>query len=185
MRFGALPGLLGHTLLFRPTFVPRLLAIIIAGQKITVPLYAQHNTVHAYTHGRGAAVKYLLKPCKADQVMPPAPPSQDNFVTQVTQRELNERDVCMEVHIQRQRDACLDPIEYLIAKWSGPTELVARLTIPKGTQIDQSDSCELLSFNPFHGHADNRPLGWIAVARNEIYGTMASGRLAHAAKSKK
>jgi hypothetical protein len=161
-------------LIRRPTLLFRILPLLIKNIHLTVPFFARHNTVHAYTHGAGAAVKYGLVPCKS-QPMPAAPKSQANFVTELSQAVLDRDSVCMDIQIQRQRDPCTDSLDNLVTPWTGPWETVARLNIPKGTKIQNDDYCEKLSMNPFHAHAENRPLGWIAEVRR-LYSTMSATR---------
>ncbi len=93
----------------------------------------------------------------------------------LTQEELNHHDICMDLQIQRQRDSCVDPIDNLVVPWGGPFETIGRLNIPKGTKIANDQHCEKLSFNPWHAHADNTPLGWVANVR-KLYGTMSASR---------
>lgn len=70
MRFGALPGPILFLAIYRPTLLFRVFPFLLKGYGISVPFYAEHNTVHAYTHGSGAAVKYQLVPCQS-VAMPP------------------------------------------------------------------------------------------------------------------
>ncbi len=116
-------------------------------------------------------------PCNSTQKMPTPDDSESEFVSRLTQIELDKHDICFEIAIQRQRDPCKDPVDNLLVAWDGPWEQVAKVTIPKGTKLQSNtERCEKLSFNPFHSHADNVPLGWISQVRKHLYPVLAEFR---------
>lgn len=71
------------------------------------------------------------------------------------------------------------PIEDPTIEWrekDSPFRTVAEIVIPM-QQPEQGEACEAVSFNPWNGLRDHRPLGGISRVRKEVYQTIS--RLRH------
>ena len=176
--WGNTPGVIAWVLLYRPTILPHLLSMIIRGKSITNPFLVRQYSIEPNLLGPGQAIRLGLFPCDESQQQAPPPSGKANFVQEITQAYLNENDVCMKLMIQKQTDACKDQIDDILHEWTGPFQHVGFLRLAKGTQLDNSDqACDNLSFNPFHGLEANRPLGWVARVRKEVYTTGSDRRM--------
>jgi hypothetical protein len=173
--WGKVPGAIVWMLKNRPTLVPRVLRMLINGWKTNNPFLTEHYTIHPSKLGDGQAVRLGLFPCESGKPQPSAPKGEKNFVHKVVQDYVNSHDVCMKIMIQKQLDPCLDPVDDFLNEWHGPWEHVGNLRIEKGSKFDLGDMCDNLSYNPFHTLEANRPLGWIARVRRDVY-TMGSAR---------
>merc|ERR1719454_189334 len=115
MMQGGINAALLH-LLRRPVMFWSMLQLLLAGQKITVPFLAKHNTLHAHRFGKaGTAAKFILKPCEDNVVksMPPAPAGEKFFVRRMQAEHVKAHGACMDMFAQLQKDSCANPIEDL------------------------------------------------------------------------
>ncbi|MEV7630450.1 peroxidase family protein [Actinoplanes sp. NPDC089786] len=121
------------------------------------------------------AVLYLLRPV-ADTAPAPAPPSDDpDFLTAEMVRRLAGGNVRFELCVQRFRDPKSTPIEDGSVDWSAPSappEVVAVLTIPRGTRPSAVNP----SFNPWNTTEEFRPLGNLNRLRRFVYDASAAHR---------
>jgi hypothetical protein len=88
--------------------------------------------------------------------------------------ELRAGPACFELMVQRQVPGKYMPVEDPTVEWKeseSPFELVARVTVPKQEfdTPDQNAFCESLSFSPWHGMPDHRPLGGLNRVRKAVY----------------
>jgi len=83
----------------------------------------------------------------------------------------NVDNVCFDLLIQDQLNACQNPIENVEKPWEGMWMPVGRLEIPKQNFLSkkQLDLCENLSYNPWHSLKVHRPLGAINKLRKVAY----------------
>ena len=137
------------------------------------PLNIRYWSTTPYMFGPGRAVKYSAFPCGGVSEDIPENPS-DNYLREVMQDDLRQKEVCFEFMIQFQIDPEKMPVEDARIEWDeklSPFIKVATLKIDSqifDTQ-EQMDYCENLSFTPWHSLTEHRPLGGINRARKEIY----------------
>lgn len=86
---------------------------------------------------------------------------------------LAQDDVCFDFAIQRQTNPVDMPVEDEDVRWThkkAPYEVVARVRIPKQDfdQPNRDAFCSNLSFSPFHGLAEHRPLGNLNRGRHVL-----------------
>ena len=176
--WGKLPAVLIYQLLFRPTLIPREIKMLVGGMSISNPLDAKLYTVQPSKLGEQQAIRLGLFPCKDDPVNArDGPRPGKEYVHDTIQAFLDNNDGCMKLMIQKQTDPCTDQVDDILHEWSGQWSHVGYVKLKKGTKLDTGDSCENLSFNPFHALEANRPLGWIARLRREVYAVTSARRL--------
>ena len=146
---------------------------------LTNPLFHQYWSMTPYRLGVGKdriAVKYSVKP-RAQR-----PPFLSRLATFLRpgftlkgelNRTLNATDVSFDFYIQRYVDE-RTPIEDSTTEWResvSPLEHVATITIPRQDIMAQAqvEFCENLSFNPWHGLAEHKPLGTVNRVRRQVY----------------
>ena len=86
---------------------------------------------------------------------------------------------CYLFQIQKRTNPASMPIEDPTIEWSekeSPYKTVAKITIPPQKPV-QGEECEIMSFNPWNGLTEHRPLGGISRVRKEVYQTIS--RLRH------
>jgi catalase len=151
--------------------------------RIANPLYAQYYSMTAYAlgveQGQGDpppyrhAMKYSARGCTpADHRSPDR--SQDNYLRQGLAEDLAKSDACFEFLVQVQDPTKNMPIEDPTVRWSerdAPYQRVATIRIPKQVFDTRARNtfCENLSFSPWHGHVDHRPLGGLNRIRKAVY----------------
>jgi heme peroxidase len=118
------------------------------------------------------AVQYSLRP-----LTPAATRSFDgpDFLTAELAHRLAAGDVRFELCLQRFRDARSTPIEDAAVDWrspSAPPEVVAVLTIPRGTASSSAD----LRYNPWNTTEEFRPLGNLNRVRRAAYDASSAHR---------
>jgi len=138
--------------------------------------------------GAGKAMKYGMWPraCDAtpwaevpgDLAGSPTRPDvpaglEGRFLRAAVKKSMSEGDVCFDFAVQRQRDREAMPVEDEGVRWTpekSPYEVVARLRIPRQDfdRADRSQFCSQLTFSPFNGRAEHRPLGNLNRGRREI-----------------
>ncbi len=149
---------------------------------LTNPLFHQYWSMTPYRlgvpPGKRFAVKYTAKPCAPD----PA-----NFLCRLKtffrpgfslktemSKVLAERDVCFDFFIQRYVDDEHTPVEDTRVVWNeavSKPEHVAKIIIPmQGLMCaERGTFCENLSFSPWHGLPEHKPLGAINRVRRRVY----------------
>jgi hypothetical protein len=93
---------------------------------------------------------------------------------------LRNREMWFDVFIQRYVDE-RTPVEDTLTEWKesvSELEHVAKVIIPTQDleSFDRDQLCERLSFNPWHGLPEHKPLGVVNRARRTIYQRMSEYR---------
>ena len=89
------------------------------------------------------------------------------------------------MRVQLGTDLDTMPIEEASVRWSdeqSPYVAVARITVPPQVAWSDARSTAVdddLAFNPWHGLAAHRPLGWVMRERKAVYETSARFRQEH------
>ena len=143
------------------------------------PLASQYWSQTPYKIGEKSAMKFTAKPC-AGQVFIDIPKEQrqDNYLKDALAMNLANNEFCFDFFIIPQRDAKQHLIEDSTVEWpttwKGKNNIfkVATIYIPKEQAPNSSEAlkiCEELSFTPWHGSEDLRPLGGINRTRKKVY----------------
>jgi catalase len=136
-------------------------------------LHEQYYSLTAYQLGSSLAIKFSARPCTT-QAVARVDRSSDNFLREEMREELRAGTGCFDLMVQRQVQGRYMPIEDPTVEWresESPFEVVARVNVPK-QQFDTADQnafCESLSFSPWHGMPDHRPLGGLNRVRRAVY----------------
>ncbi len=134
-------------------------------------LNTQFYSVSAYKLGAENVVKYSAKPCgpaKAADV----DRSQPNFLRDEMTAHLKNEDACFDFMVQLQVPGKNMPVEDTTVEWSesdSPFVPVARIEIKKQAFVENQETCENLSFNPWHSLPEHRPLGVMNRVRKPLY----------------
>jgi hypothetical protein len=101
-------------------------------------------------------------------------PTDPNFLRARMARALAQGNVCFQLQLQLQTNAADQPIEDAAVKWQerdAPFVTVADIVIPKQRfeLAAQQTFCENLSYTPWHGSVDQRPVGGINRIRLAVY----------------
>jgi len=148
--------------------------------KVGNMLDLQYWSVAPYLFGQGATCKFSARPKGA------ASPFQDrngaDFLRDNLAKSLATAPAEFEFCVQLRGTTSLMPIEDPTILWKeseAPFMPVARITIAQQTfnTPEQCSFCENLSFTPWHGLDDHRPLGGINRVRRIVYETIS--RLRH------
>ena len=137
----------------------------------TSPLCIQYWTTTPFQLGT-AAVKLTARP-EADEADSAGASGRDRLRSALASH-LHEREARFQILVQTQRDPVRMPIEDATVRWNereAPYQKVATLRIPPQQVVpDAPDQLgEHLSFTPWHGLLEHRPLGGINRARRRIY----------------
>ncbi len=131
----------------------------------------QYYGVSAYKLGAENVVKYSARPCegaKAADVDRSGP----NFLRDEMTQHLKERDACFEFMVQLQVPGKNMPVEDTTVEWTesdSPFVPVARIEIPKQSFVENQETCENLSYNPWHSLPAHKPLGVMNRIRKPLY----------------
>ena len=129
------------------------------------------------------SMKFKARPCLANPIVdeiPADPPA--NYLGERLVDTLKARDACFEFLVQPNMDPAANAVEAANRAWDegkSPYIKVATITIPRQGEIDspgQMNACENLSFDPWRGRPETRPLGQINRMRLAIYPAVASLR---------
>jgi len=138
-------------------------------------LTTQYFSATPYRIGPEVTVKWSFQPVDCDTGSPLSdrlPGIGNDYLTERLVESLSNNDACFDFLVQKQEDACAQPMEDPVTEWTTPFIKLATLTIPSQT-IDQSDSgklfCENLSFTPWHALEAHQPLGNVNRARRVVY----------------
>ncbi len=168
-----------HLFLF-PTLNPktwrlRELRVIaaITSKRITNPFALQYWSMTPYLYGEGMAAKFSVRPSHSFREFSGNRASPD-FLREVMKGQLAQGEVELEFLVQRQTDPASMPIEDPIQEWlpsQSPFVKVATIYIPTQDFISvaQDKFSENLSFSPWHGLFEHRPLGGINRVRKVVY----------------
>lgn len=159
-----------------------LLAIQAITKSIANPLSSQYWSQTPYRLGpETSAVKYTARPCDGEQPGPQLDEEDPNHFTPSMEQRLEAGDVCFEFGVQRQTDPQRMPIEDASIEWSAsesPFIPVARImfTAQDFASEEQANTCQHLSFTPWHALPAHRPLGSLNRARKSAYASISSVR---------
>jgi catalase len=139
-------------------------------------LAVQYFSTTPYRLGSGnLAIKYSWLPvdCQTRQEkVDRLPGFSHDFLRERLAESLSQGDNCFDFLVQKQQDACEQPIEDAITEWTTSWTKLGSLVIPKQV-LNQTDAgklyCEDLSFTPWHTLAVHQPLGNINRARKVVY----------------
>ncbi len=165
---------------------PHVLDFIMQGLWIKTqssPLEAPYFSCVPYLLGEGQAMQYSFWPMTSRRTRVPRLPLRppDDYLRQAMANTLVAEDAFFDVRVQLQTDPHLMPIENAGVYWPeklSPRRSVATLRIPKQTFTSQAqmDFARKLSFNPWHGVPEHRPLGNQSRARRRMYDTLSKYR---------
>lgn len=136
------------------------------------PLSTQYYSMSPYQLGPHK-MKYSAKSCEIYEA-PGINTNDPNFLREGMKKVLRSRDACFQFMVQLQVPEARMPIEDTTVTWSEKKSqfvAVARVHIPRQDfdSPEQNKMCEDMSFNPWHGVKELRPLGYINEMRREIY----------------
>jgi hypothetical protein len=159
---------------------PQLFRLFLKARQRFASLFdVQYGSASPYLLGT-RAVKYAVRPETPTGAVIPTNAS-DNFLREEMVQRLSDRQVRLNFLIQFQTDTDRMPIEDPRIVWSeklSPFIKVATIVIP--AQVfdtpAQHEYGDNLSFNPWHGLPEHRPLGSINRGRRVIYETMSRFR---------
>lgn len=136
------------------------------------PLSDQYYSMTAYRLGP-QTVKWSARACDNPAAIG-TDRSNANFLRDAMQDVLRYQDACFQFMVQVRNEDARMPVEDATVRWSekdSPFVPVARVYIPR-QDFDtpaQNTMCENLSFNPWHGLTDHKPLGKVNEMRRELY----------------
>jgi len=163
---------------FPPRLHPRRFyrAIQTVSGKIRTPLQAQYYSMLPYQLG-GTAVKFSTKACAGMRFDEQVDTSRVDYLTEAMQSKLQHQGACFDFMLQTQVPGSNMPLDDATVVWSeaaSPFVPVARINIPPQsfTSEEQSQFCENLSMNPWHGVGEWQPLGSLNRARRLVYFTV-------------
>ena len=161
-------------------------SILVAIETITTPiinpLSSRYWSQTPYRLGaETSAVKYSARPCDGEQPGPELDDEDPDYFTPSMEQQLAAGDVCFEFAVQRQTDPQRMPIEDASIEWSAsesPFVPVAKIVFSAQdfASDDQANTCEHLSFTPWHALEEHRPLGSLNRARRRAYSAISSVR---------
>lgn len=136
------------------------------------PLEIEYSTVVPFLLGE-RAVKYKARPVVEKPSRIPKRPSPD-FLREAMQQRLASAEARFEFLVQVQTDPNTMPLEDPSVVWDealSPFRKVATIEIPAQdfSSAVRMESCENLSFTPWHTLPEHRPLGSINRARKVVY----------------
>jgi catalase len=134
-------------------------------------LNTQFYGVSAYKLGNENVVKYSMKPCSEAKAAD-VDRSQPNFLRDEMAAHLKDRDACFYFMVQLQVPGKNMPVEDTTVEWTeseSPFVPVARIDIKKQTFVENQETCEQLSYNPWHSLPEHQPLGVMNRVRKSLY----------------
>ncbi len=137
--------------------------------KVVDPLDVRYWSTVPFLHGT-TACKYSVRP--TGDPSPCVASSSNNFIGENLAARLAAGDAAFAFMVQLRGAPDRMPIEDPVAEWresEAPFVTVAELTIPSQRVADQAELCEQLSFTPWHGLPEHRPLGGVNRVRRVIY----------------
>lgn len=124
-------------------------------------------------------VRYALQTCQDNPGE--ITPSED-YLAENLAEQLKDGTGCLDFYFQFQKDPKKNPVENALFGWDEkqtPFVKVARINIPTQTFTSEAQKtfCENISFNPWHGIEEHRPLGGINRARQVVMKDISDFRL--------
>lgn len=176
----ALLGSLGRKLIYFPTHPRTLWQLISTSRVFANPLQIRYFSAAAYRFGTSGnrAVKYCATPRFFNRVALP-PDLGRNFLRDAAREQLAREPALFEFCAQERREGW--SVEDARASWpehESPFVKLATLRIaPQDFDNTARDALgERLSFHPWHGIIEHRPLGSLNRARRVIYETLSAYR---------
>ena len=124
-------------------------------------------------------VRYALKTCadNSGEITP-----SEDYLAENLAEQLKDGTGCLDFYLQFQKDPKKNPIENALYRWheeQTPFIKIARIDIPSQTFTSEAQKqfCENISFNPWHGIEEHRPLGGINRARQVVMKDISDFRL--------
>jgi hypothetical protein len=128
-------------------------------------------------------MKFRATPCPGSQFQS-ASDSRDRLRENLA-ASLSASPACFQFQVQRRTQPDKMPIEDPTIEWKesiAPFETVAEITIP-AQKPELGEACEAISYNPWNGLREHRPLGGISRTRKEVYQTIS--RIRHELNNQK
>lgn len=128
-------------------------------------------------------MKFRATPCAGSQFRSPSD-TRDRLRENLA-ASLSASPACFLFQVQRRTAPDKMPIEDPTIEWKeslAPFETVAEISIPAQTP-ELGEACEAISYNPWNGLRDHRPLGGISRTRKEVYQTIS--RIRHELNNQK
>jgi hypothetical protein len=141
-------------------------------------LNTQFYSASTYRLGAENYVKYSARPCQTAHAAS-VDHSDPNFLRQEMIERLKNGGACFEFLIQPQVPGKNMPVEDTTVEWSekdSPFIPVARIEIPKQSFVENQQTCEDLSFNPWHSLPEHKPVGVMNRIRKPLYQEVARYR---------
>lgn len=170
-----------------PEVVANTAVAFAAGALVANPLETRYWSAAPYRLG-STAVKYFVKPC-AWTVDGPVWPLSINipnilaadYLRDAMRATLASQGACFDFMVQFYANQRTTPIENHLKNWTtsvAPFHKVATINFPPQDfdKPEQHTFCENLSFNPWRGVEDHRPLGNLNRARKRVYEAVADLR---------
>lgn len=158
------------------------IALALTRQRVDSPLAARYFSGLPFKLGPHN-VKFSAKPCQPLALERPDHPG-PHFLREAMVAHLSQRSACFEFGVQRQDPSRYMPIEDPTVLWreeDSPFVPVADIEIPR-QDFDtdaQNQFCEQLSFAPWQGLDEHRPIGGLNRARRTVYEAVSVRRHAH------
>lgn len=142
---------------------------------IASPLAMSYFSMSPYRLGP-RAIKFSAQPRPENAAIPASsdPATSDTFLFDRLADQLSHQGASFDFLVQFQEDPATMPVEDPTVEWTSPFHPVATVRIPRqdlrspeGTAF--RESCEPLSFNPWHALHAHEPLGGINRLRRAVY----------------
>lgn len=148
------------------------------------PMHTNYWSQSPFLVGPEVAAKFKVKAVGCDGRALPEDPFPNllnaNYLQQAMISSLAENDACYEFQIQPQIDAVKTPIEDASVSWDdagAPFFTVAYVRIHRDVNYkflgdsnqERTQFCENISYTPWHGLVEHRPLGGINRSRRAAY----------------
>lgn len=153
-----------------------LIGLAILMKKMVNPLEADYFSMVPSKLGN-TQMKFRATPCAGGKFVSTSD-TKDRLRENLT-RTVAASSACFLFQVQTRTRPDAMPIEDPTIEWrekDSPFRTVAEINIPM-QQPEQGEACEAVSFNPWNGLQDHRPLGGISRVRKEVYQTIS--RLRH------
>lgn len=168
--------------LWPPRLHPRRLYIAAqtVSSHINTPLQPQYYSMLPYQLGT-TALKFSARPCAGMQFDEHPDTDATDYLTEAMAAHLQSESACFDFMVQEQIPGRSMPLDDATAVWpetDSPFVAIARLHIPPQTFTSeaQSEFCENLSMNPWHGVGEWLPLGSLSKARRLVYHAVSTFR---------
>lgn len=145
-----------------------LIGLAILLNKMTNPLDATYYSMVPSKLGP-EQVKFRTRPCDGGSFDSSSDTA--NRLSENLAATLATKDACFQFQVQPRLDPARMPVEDPTIEWKeqdSPFQTVATITIPRQIPV-KGEECETISYNPWNGLKEHRPLGGISRQRKEVY----------------